>query len=320
MTLILSVVNPSYALQVGDRLLTVDENPFDPFANKNILLLGRDGWLSIGYTGPAFLRGVPTDARIADALTDGAAMEGWGMRFGAGVETRDIGSSLMTLTDMLNAFPGFRRGNGEVNAVGWQWGRRRQLRRSVLWTISTRQGEQLELRQHLPRPLADGWNNLWLASAGDDPFTREELADLNAHIAQCGHDFYSAERLLVAAVRRAAARRPTIGPNCTSILIRPGSPRIRFIPQDAHLVVTGQGHVEVGFSPWIIGPGAIAPPAQLVGSFRIHTGGVGVEIEGPPPPPGQPLQGAFAQQLRPPAPGYGPHPHAIPPPWHAAGR
>jgi hypothetical protein len=58
-TLILSLVTAHYALQASDRLLTVGAGnryqPWDRVSNKSVVVLTRDGLISMGYTGPAFV-------------------------------------------------------------------------------------------------------------------------------------------------------------------------------------------------------------------------------------------------------------------------
>ena len=65
MTIILSVVTAEYAVQVSDRLLTqevpnragtpIRYDPWDPTANKSVVVLGRDGLFTMGYSGPAHI-------------------------------------------------------------------------------------------------------------------------------------------------------------------------------------------------------------------------------------------------------------------------
>jgi hypothetical protein len=74
MTLILSVATPACALHVGDRLVSKDEEPHDPLANKSVVFRATDGLLAFGYTGLAFLEDVPTDTWIADVLSGGCCV------------------------------------------------------------------------------------------------------------------------------------------------------------------------------------------------------------------------------------------------------
>jgi hypothetical protein len=75
-TIILSVVTAEYAVQVSDRLLTqrvtdnagVRYDAWDEAANKSIIVLGRDGLFSMGYSGPGNIAGAPTDNWIAEVV------------------------------------------------------------------------------------------------------------------------------------------------------------------------------------------------------------------------------------------------------------
>ncbi len=42
---------------------------WDIAANKTIIVIGRDCWLVLGYTGLAYLDGKPTDQFIAEAIS-----------------------------------------------------------------------------------------------------------------------------------------------------------------------------------------------------------------------------------------------------------
>jgi hypothetical protein len=74
MTIILSLVTSYYSLQVSDRLLSEPKGqnqykPWDPASNKSVVVLTRDGLISMGYTGPAFISRIPMDGWIAEAIT-----------------------------------------------------------------------------------------------------------------------------------------------------------------------------------------------------------------------------------------------------------
>jgi hypothetical protein len=316
MTLVLSVATPIYCLQVSDRLLSVNGKPFDRSSNKNVLFLCPEGFLTLGYTGPAFLRGIPTDVRIAGALTKGAALERRAMRFGGDVEVATTEEAIELVRKMLQKHSSFGRRGGEVVAVGWCW-KGGDLRR-MLWEIT---GAESRERQLIPEDVDDTREGLVLSSAGDSPFKRTEEQEICKQLVEAGNNLDSAEQVLVQAIRKAAGRKGTIGPNCMSIALpRSGAaslsaPRIRFLPQDTQIAITSVEHVEVGFSPWVIAPGTMAPPSHVVGNQTLHGGGFEVLIEGPEPPPNQSLRAAFGSEIRSRAPGWTPHPHSIPHPW-----
>lgn len=63
------MLTPAYVLQVSDRRITrLDTGKIHPLANKNVVFVPTDGIVTIGYTGLAYLEGVPTDTWIACKL------------------------------------------------------------------------------------------------------------------------------------------------------------------------------------------------------------------------------------------------------------
>ncbi len=68
MTLILTLATPRYILQVSDRLVTRGDSRFDPASNKIVIYHAKNALVAIGYSGLAYLEGVPTDQWIAQKL------------------------------------------------------------------------------------------------------------------------------------------------------------------------------------------------------------------------------------------------------------
>lgn len=72
MTLVIGLVSRTFAIQVGDRLLTSGDNSFrDPLANKSVVILGHDGFACISYSGVAYIgkrpgKRMPTDQWLAE--------------------------------------------------------------------------------------------------------------------------------------------------------------------------------------------------------------------------------------------------------------
>ena len=60
MTLILSRASKDYVIQVTDRRITqTAEKVVDEISNKNVLYCAQNGVVALGYTGLAYLDGVP---------------------------------------------------------------------------------------------------------------------------------------------------------------------------------------------------------------------------------------------------------------------
>ena len=68
MTLVLTLVTTRYVMQVADRLVTTDGKKFDPASNKSLIYLAKNAIVTIGYSGLAYLDGIPTDEWIAQTL------------------------------------------------------------------------------------------------------------------------------------------------------------------------------------------------------------------------------------------------------------
>jgi len=111
-TLILSLIHAQYALQVSDRQLSQEKQPgqyeaWDRASNKSVILLGHDGLISMGYSGPAFISGATTDGWIAEVLAGvdlGArkSRPNFGIQLGSGVPDRVLYMHLNAITDRLN--------------------------------------------------------------------------------------------------------------------------------------------------------------------------------------------------------------------------
>jgi hypothetical protein len=119
-------------LQVSDRRVSLKKRnryePWDPASNKSIVLLGHDGLISMGYTGPAFISKATMDGWIAEAITGsdlGASRErpDCGHRIGSGVSDRVLHAHLKTVEGGLNeAVAGGRLDRSlDIYGVGTRW-------------------------------------------------------------------------------------------------------------------------------------------------------------------------------------------------------
>lgn len=319
MTLIFSTVGPHFVLQVSDRLLTSGKTPVDHEANKTVLLAGSDGIVSLSYTGPAYLHGKPTDNRMAEGLTDGRVLEERAAAFSHSIGAPDVGRSIIRMAEHLEKYGHFVRGGGEVVGAGWQWGSAGRRLRPVLWHIQPIDHRELGIRGNLLPRDPNGRQSL--LHAGDNPFSRAELQSLTDQIATTSCDV--AEEILVDAIRRASARKAAVGPNCLSVRIERTAPleaRIRFVPQPPATAVMNPEASEVGFTPWMIGPGTSFPPSIIVGSGQsLEMGAFRVLLEAPDSPAGGPLA-MWSPQLRPRIAGYRRDPYTTPQPWEQPGN
>lgn len=304
MTLVLSVATPAYSLQVSDRLVSKGGEPFDPLANKSVVLRATDGLLAFGYTGLAFLDGMPTDTWIADRISGGACAEiGGALAYGS-FAVRDVGSSLLALSEPLQGHQGFHEYGGEICAVGWQWDGKRQsaMVRDVLWRLQG-QGKKLRWSQLVPRHLPERGEVFRMSATGNWALSAESWQTLLARVAGAGADWERAEKLLVEAIRASAEHAPgSIGAHCMSILLRPWvfpNALVKFLPKSPHQGDAMGQSVEVSYSPWMVAPDAIHAPAVSVGGLSCEQGLLPYTMEAPPPPADQVLKGAFQSQRRP---------------------
>jgi hypothetical protein len=131
-TLILSLVTAGYALQISDRRLTQKKagryELWDPASNKSIILLGHDGVISMGYSGPAFIGNATTDGWIAEVLSGidlGANREKPEFTFqtGSGVPDRVLHAHLSAVEDRLNKAVSARQVDRTLSlyGVGLRW-------------------------------------------------------------------------------------------------------------------------------------------------------------------------------------------------------
>ena len=56
-------------VSVSDRLLTKAQKPWDPVANKNILVDLPSAQLIVGYAGAAYIQNRPTDEWLLETIT-----------------------------------------------------------------------------------------------------------------------------------------------------------------------------------------------------------------------------------------------------------
>ncbi len=304
MTLVLSVATPAFSLQVSDRLVSKGGEPHDPLANKNVVLRATDGLLVFGYTGLAFLDGLPTDTWIADRVSGGACAGTGGVMAYGDFPVRDVGSSLLALSQPLQGSAAFREFGGEICAAGWQWNgkRKRALVRDVLWLLQP-DGERLRWSQLVPRHIPERKEVFRMTPTGNRAMNDLAWQALLDRVGAAGADWESVEAILVDAIRGAAEQSPgTIGAHCMSILVRPWtfpSALIKFIPASAHHGTAFGQTVEVSYSPWMVAPDAIHAPAVTVGGLSCEQGLLTYAIKTPEPPEGQQLKAAFQSQERP---------------------
>jgi hypothetical protein len=316
MTLILSQVSWRLAIQVGDRLVTKAGKSFDPIANKNILYIGPDGIISLGYTGLAYLEGIPTDQWIVEKMTGLFYERGkrtGALRMGRLPRWPTIGLAVRGLRKELDDVF-FRSGMPqnardiffEVAGTGWQWSRRGRSRPVLLGLKKKKASDHFELEyeaRHIGREFL-------ISATPDENAALLDEASLKGQFRKI-RSADEAERVLVNAIRDVASRRDVVGKNCMSILLPPPglhTARVRYVGEDVSATLSDSREdvaqsmaLPAAFSPWIIGATGVHAPSILSGNWTFNVGQFEVKIEAPEfPGPGS--RGGMGSIERPPAP------------------
>jgi hypothetical protein len=301
MTLILSTLYPDGAVQVTDRLVSLERRSrpseeFDALSNKNIVFLARDGLVTIGYTGLAYLDGVPTDRWLARKLAMDESLQDDGrgsMRQGFGVPKRwfTVGEAILTLAWALtDLYASMRTVSGlpslELAIVGWQWKASRwqwNLARSrpVAWHINKDGAAKRFLASQLPRY----WG--WEKRPGEFKFvdtpprlSRETKRALLEELAKVGSLALAAE-VLRRTIREVAEYDAGVGRDCMSIrLPHPAKSRIVDIAFSSPEPRERTDRLP-GYTPWVVAPDTVVSPTAVnAGSIEVFAGPFTFRFEG----------------------------------------
>lgn len=291
MTLILTAVSGLWVVQVGDRLLTQDAQPWDPLANKSILLLASNGSACISYSGLAYLFGQPTDEWLAEAIHgEPLPIDAHHVPTRIGPYKRLLGPAVNAVTDAIQRdfvrAPARDRRQGLSVAIGgWTWKRRttHPPRPSMLRMKHTgADGARLmvgRLDRYWPWHQDVRFGHIGTSCNEELKFIKDRIG---GHTALLTED--DMENILAEAVIRASERTPVVGADLMSLVIRRDQLcRVRYIrnPKD-------NATNSAAYSPWIIGPGIIVPPQVIRGggfTQSVHAGRFIVAFDQQPPLP-----------------------------------
>jgi hypothetical protein len=281
MTLILTRASQKYVLQVTDRLVTEKKSrkPFEEVANKNILYCARNGIATIGYTGHAIIGGVTTDQWIVEKMTGVSFSRNRKLPAIRNVTFPwiDIGQCLRILKEKLDnaqedIHPSLKKdwiaSTFDVSVAGWQWDKKGRSKPFMASCSKPENSGSFELT-YIPRTdLTRGKFNLCAAPAVN--ISKSRLRKLKDDISSRSID--ETERLMVETIREISTQVPEVGPNCMSIFISPpsvGRVRTRYVPVTSTNAIaateTGELHLTVAFSPWVIGQNVIVAPSLISG-------------------------------------------------------
>lgn len=297
MTLILTLRDQGYILQVTDRLVTSRDKQVDPAVNKNILYHARNGLFAMGFTGWAILDHIPTDQWIAEKLLGHAydrSKTSQGFGFGGPDPWLDIGQSMIKIRDELRLLyrrqpPLWQRGwTKDFFAIllgGYQWNSRGRVRPVIGAMVKPRQSTAFGMIWEDRNKYLTGNYSLYHEPVGN--MRRDERDQMISRV-RAGSNIDTVEAALVQTMQTVSDRNQVVGPHCMSILITPptvGHARVRFIPRVAHAVqfssrIGDTVNVPVAFSPHLIGPNLDWPPALLGGgTWEMQIGGYALHLE-----------------------------------------
>lgn len=336
MTLSISVALPRAVIQVTDRLVSNVETmkTFDSISNKNVVLRARDGVVSIAYSGPAYLEGIPTDEWIAEALS-GEILGVEGKRpvakMGPTKTWLRVGHAVQTIAEAMQPLlPAQKPSYVQLNIAGWCWktsGAEERLDKAhhVLWDVKVTQ-DRVDVNRNAKWEMRDPkkWGTYWMSVLGcslpmpphrvmwapDGNLSEDEASALDRQLIGCTFNPRVATNLVVNTLRRKAQpKKSGIGESCLCIVLPHPENRIiqtRFdaLRDDAHLAIDGERIDEIGFSPFVVGGNAIVYPSAVYGQAGYEFDGFRVEINGRPRTKRGPLLSGQFGQPRPPDPGH----------------
>jgi hypothetical protein len=299
-TLILAMADPSYVLQVGDRLTSrewryasgaVRYQPWEVLANKALVYVASDALVAISYTGIAYMDGKNTDTWLAEQLDSGISRGPHAaLRVGGSERRVDVGGAVMKLAERIErlfaSLPANDRFGGlTLQIVGWKWRRHNLYEMPIIWHLIN-SGEDDASTQIERSQRYWGWESGQARLDAIGNRQNNPLSDLTSRISGTSElyaDFV--EQQMVDTIRTASSvSSGTIGQSCISILLSLSSSnvRVRYFPESAATT-----DYEV-FTPWLVAPGtgASAPSKLVAGLPTIHLGGMEVEFERLDPPLG----------------------------------
>ena len=315
MTQHFTVLTPRYVLQVSDRLLTQRTRAFDARSNKNIVYEASNGIITMAYSGPAYLEGVPTDRWITEKLhgkplVDFAPGQPFTHKTGRAPQWLDVGSCIEVLRrEVRRVYNSSRKPDRDLEVVlaGWQWKPRQE-------ELRVRPVEcELEACVDGTEPLVSWAPRYWhldhtrgypllVSSIPSSSHLSGKQHQRSSHLSRQQHEqvdqalryvgYYpeSALELLVAAVRQAASNKPRIvGEDCMCVYMSPGD---RGLIHVWHLPSQGDQRVTVSaggarssfaptYSPWILGRDVVRAPSVQSESFKEALTQVTVVVHGP---------------------------------------
>lgn len=288
MTLALSMITTRFVMQVTDRLVTVDGQPYDQESNKNIIYVAKNAVVTIGYSGLAYLGSITTDEWIVRTLLgeDPACQNEETRRAlrlrGNGRKTIDIGCAIYRVLkksqEALEKETVPEKSKSlQIIFAGWQ-GRRRGGRivcRPITYVVCIEQNKGRIKSSTTTLERYWHYNDVVKSKQGiQNPFHVFQVPfattkNLIQKLAPAAHNPNKSRQILIDEIQSRAANEPTIGKDCMCIYIPIASQQIveaTYIAKDIKPEITSMDEMySVAFSPWIIGPQILSPPMIIMG-------------------------------------------------------
>lgn len=298
MTTILGIYTRWNAIQVSDRLVSVNRRPGSPndmhdmAANKTLVFYGRRGIVTIGMAGLAYIGGKPLDVWVAEELSGQRILGQQASLLTGKSRPFDIGQAIEHLRRRLEEeyprqSPSARKHVTELQVVGMQWDRRKLRIRPVICLITNAHSSTVEFRIYAGPRHWDVRRSYCLVSSGNGGRAAERYAHEQF---SNGDGLKSADRcvdLMTEAVRHAASIYPdTVGADCMCIRIRPDRPRVlvefRSKPGRLFRVQADDGSYvhSIAFTPFVVGPNMVAAPSISTGDMFFATPEVDIKFSG----------------------------------------
>lgn len=338
MTLLIKAITRKWAFSISDRLLTQKSqnrySPFDKASNKSIVFFPNDGFVTISYTGTAYIGNIPTDRWISEKLSNLDLPEGSDcILYDKGAKWTNLYYSIEKLIDHLNKewplLPNtLRELYFGILICGWHYTKSKPFWRPVLWYLvgNGTSNSPFQIKRHPKfwpeRQIATVSDGVTLTSKENEKLYQTILFERNNGTEK------SAEGAIVNELREVAKKHPTVGMDCMAVRMSYCSnPQviINYYPdknrktilksKNAPIhnrtgIIMGFGkkkdipkvppnieNMESYFSPWIISKHKILPPSSIIGVATYSIGNMSVVINGPKGPHG--IIGGFISQKRP---------------------
>jgi hypothetical protein len=298
-TIILSLVTANFALQISDRLLSWKPGseyvPWDPASNKSVVVLTRDGLITMGYSGPGFISGATTDGWIAEALTGkklGAhrSRPYFGLEIGASGPQGFLAVHLNTVADRLNQAARIGQVNRKlsVHYVGFRWQSLKKPAWPVVGRITWNDGLGAYTSAMSKRRWGwDSGRSYLFGATGRS----EQLAYRLLRGRLMRTDLQSKEQAaaaLLEILRTLPPKDPTVSRDCLVTTVQRVPPHVHIkyepygIAQVSVAFRAGTATMPAGFTPWIITPGLLASPQVITGqNLHYQCGVFDMIVEGP---------------------------------------